>query len=352
MTQLGEGTKDAARGLDEARDRLSELLRRDLEARPAAGDRMGWRARNLTFVPVRRPAGTAAVVGSALREVGALDLGAREVALVVVPFMGRGGRALCAEAGVGWLDLSGNADVDAPGVRILVRGEPNRFGRSGRPVSLFSPKASRIAHLFLERVGERLTQKEVVEATGLDKGQVSKRVRGLEEAELLDFDGARFGVLDPPLLLAAWEEVYAAEGPREVLEVGAGELGPRAVEVLVEVLEARMGARVLVGGAEAARLHGVAVGGSGATLLVETLPEREVLEELGVEVPGAGIRLAVPRDLGVVWQGHRRSPTGVRFTTATLAYLELGEAAWAPMREALELGWGREGSSTECKKLA
>src|SRR5262245_36531035 len=40
----------------------------------------------------------------------------RAVPVVVVPFMTDLGKKLCADAGVSWFDLSGNADIRAPGI--------------------------------------------------------------------------------------------------------------------------------------------------------------------------------------------------------------------------------------------
>jgi hypothetical protein len=34
--------------------------------------------------------------------------------------MGEVGRNACEEAGVGWLDLTGNAHIIAPGIRVIV----------------------------------------------------------------------------------------------------------------------------------------------------------------------------------------------------------------------------------------
>src|SRR6185436_13055464 len=40
------------------------------------------------------------------------------VPVVVVPFMAEGGKRVCAQSGISWFDLSGNADITAPGLRI------------------------------------------------------------------------------------------------------------------------------------------------------------------------------------------------------------------------------------------
>ena len=67
----------------------------------------------------------------------------RAVPLVAVPFMGQVGSKICEEAGVSWIDLSGNAHIIAPGLRVIIEGKPNQFIAPGRPANLFAPKFQR-----------------------------------------------------------------------------------------------------------------------------------------------------------------------------------------------------------------
>ena len=85
--------------------------------------------------------GDAANVGSAVRQLKEAERAWRRrgrkagaaVPIVAVPFMGETGRRLCAEAGVSWVDLSGNAWIDAPGRQIRFIGHKNRFRSAGPP---------------------------------------------------------------------------------------------------------------------------------------------------------------------------------------------------------------------------
>jgi len=65
---------------------------------------------------------------------------ANTIPVVVVPFMDEVGISRCNEAEVSWLDLSGNADIKAPGLRLYIRGEKNNYKRPGRKWNPFSPK--------------------------------------------------------------------------------------------------------------------------------------------------------------------------------------------------------------------
>ena len=74
-----------------------------------------------TFVIEWKGSGAAAPVAMAAEQVLSYSLaqGGDAIPLVAVPFMGSVGRERCRKAGVGWLDLSGNARIFAPGIRVL-----------------------------------------------------------------------------------------------------------------------------------------------------------------------------------------------------------------------------------------
>ena len=87
------------------------------------------------------------------------------VPLLVVPYMSDAGRRVCEDARIPWFDLSGNAHIVAPGIRIIIDGRPNRFRGPGRPASTFAPKSARVVRWLLENEGRALTQRETRGAT-------------------------------------------------------------------------------------------------------------------------------------------------------------------------------------------
>lgn len=136
------------------------------------------------------------------------------IPLLVVPYMGAVGRERCDQAGVQWLDLSGNARIVAPGVHLLVEGRSNQFKSRG-PSSAFAPKASRIARWLLIHRDRFLTQREIALATDVDEGY-TRRVVGRLEDENLVIRNNTGGIRprDPSLLLDAWREEYDFEKHR------------------------------------------------------------------------------------------------------------------------------------------
>jgi hypothetical protein len=164
-----------------------------------------------TFVVEYKSSGSTAPVSAAIEQVRkhASSSGPHTIPLVVVPFMGPVGRRRCENAEVSWLDLSGNARIVAPGIRVLVEGQPNRFKSRGRPSSAFAPKSSRISRWLLMHAGQSMKQRDLAQATDMDEGFTSRIVSRLEEENLiLRGHGGEIRLRDPDLLLDAWREVY------------------------------------------------------------------------------------------------------------------------------------------------
>jgi hypothetical protein len=278
-----------------------------------------------TFVVEYRGSGATAPISAAIEQVqrSASAVGRRAIPLVVVPFMGPVGRRRCEEAQVAWLDLSGNARIFAPGIRVLIEGQPNQFKSRGRPFSVFAPKSARIARWLLMHPRQPMAQREIAQATGVDEGFTSRIVSRLEEDDLVarEPDGG-IRPRDPDLLLDAWREDYDFSKH----QIFRGHLAARSGE---EVL------RLLAGGLQGKRVRYAATGLAAAWLLtrfagfrlvtmyVAERPAPKVLESLGLreEERGANVWLVVPKDEGVFQGAGDRD--GVVCVHPVQAYLDL-----------------------------
>lgn len=188
-----------------------------------------------TFVVEWKASARVATVAAALRSLDAHAVD--QHALVAVPFMGEAGAGLCDEAGVDWLDLSGNAHIVAPGLRILVEGRPNAFRHAGRPRSAFAPKSARIARWLLEHPDQPWSQRALSDATGVDPGFTSRIVHRLLADELVQRDDQGCVVVHrPSLLLEAWAEDYDFGRHRVHPGVIAARSGSELVSRLSEVV--------------------------------------------------------------------------------------------------------------------
>jgi len=338
----------------QASRRLEELLGASPRASrqgPAAADADAViRIGDHTFVLEWKASGDVAGVAAGVRNLDSSRNRARrgQVKLLVVPHMSESGQRICNESGVSWMDLSGNARIDAPGVHVHVEGKANRFKRRGRPSNAFAPKSSRIARWLLLHAEEFHVQQELAAAIGLGAGFVSRVVRRLEQLDLIERnERGAFRARDPRLLLEAWAEQYDFE-QHHLLR---GHVSARSGEELL--------ARVSSACAGAGIEH-VATGLAGAWLLshfaafrtvtcfVAELPPANVLDSLGFheDERGANLWLALPKDQSVFLGAQARD--GVPCAHPIQVWLDLkahperaGEAA-RHLEETL-LTWTRRG---------
>ncbi len=265
----------------------------------------------------------------------------RAIPLVVVPFMSEGGRRACEAARVPWFDLSGNAHIVAPGIRIIVDGRPNRFRRAGRPASIFAPKSARVVRWLLMHPEHAFTQREIARATEMTEGFVSRIVGRLEADSYIsrvDLSGAGDGegsgetrqgkgpirVRDAALLLDAWREEYQF-GKHTLLP---GHVAARSGDALARyVSDAFIAEKVehaATGIAAAWQMTHFAAFRI-ATFFVTSEPSDELKVKLGFRAGsrGANLWLVVPNDTGVFHGAELRD--GIRCVHPIQAYLDLKE---------------------------
>jgi len=262
-------------------------------------------APDVEFAVEWKAVGDAANVGSAVRQLSVLKKKKKGrsksvVPIVAVPFMGETGRRLSAEAGISWIDLSGNAWIDAPGRQIRILGHPNRFTSRGRPANVFAPKSSRVIRALLIAPERAFMQAELVEATGVDKGRVSRLLRRLEDMSLVARENSAIRLKEPSLVLEAWREAYDFE-KHDILR---GHVGVRSSDELIRRLFAKSssskGRYALTGLAGAWYLTRFA-GFRLTTVFTSEIPSKKWLDAIGFQeqLRGANLWLVRPVDDGV-----------------------------------------------------
>jgi len=297
--------------LKEAPRRLAKLLaipvselevRGDVSASEGGPDLIILRGKQIFAVECKASGQMASVTLAARRVRKYVEARKKNaIPLVVVPFMGEVGQQLCEEEGVSWFDLSGNARLVTPGLRVQIEGKPNQFKQTGRPKSLFAPKSARIARWLLMKSDQAFTQRELARLCGLDEGFTSRVVRGLEDQQLImrSASGA-VRVKDYDTLLDAWQEAYdfsknnivrghvAARSSDDVLRQLAGKLKKDKIEYAATGLA---GAWLCLG----------FTGFRLAVLYVAELPSDSQREQMGFhEVErGENVWLVQPADSGV-----------------------------------------------------
>lgn len=278
-----------------------------------------------TFVLEWKGSGASASVYTAADQAHryAAAIGRGAIPLVAVPFMGPVGRRRCEEARVAWLDLSGNARIIAPGLRVLIDGQPNRFRQRGRPSSAFAPKSARIARWLLIHPDTPMTQRELAQATGMDEGFTSRIVAKLESDDLIVREaGGAVRPRDPALLLDAWGEDYDFSKHRILRGHVAARSGDALLHRLSDVLHEH-GGRYAATGLAAAWLLTRFAAFRLVTMYVSRPPAAGLLDQVGFreEARGANVWLVVPDDEGVLHGAADRE--GVPCVHPVQAYLDL-----------------------------
>jgi hypothetical protein len=230
----------------------------------------------------------------------------RWIAAVAVPYMGEAGAQACLDAGVSWFDLSGNADLRAPGLHVRVEGRPNRFLRRGRPGNALAPKGSRVARWLLMHPERAFLQREISKGAGVDEGLTSRVVRWLEVRELVvrDARGA-WRAKDPAALLDAWHEAYDFNRHRIVRGILGARSSDEVMQNLAKALDRRRVGYAMTGLAGAWLLTQHAMFRT-VTVLLREEAQPSLLGDLGVidEPRGANVWLVTPND-DAVFMGSR-----------------------------------------------
>jgi hypothetical protein len=279
----------------------------------------------------------------------------RAIPLVAVPFMSEAGRRACEAARVPWFDLSGNAHIVAPGLRIIVEGRPNRFRGPGRPASLFAPKSARVVRWLLMHPDRAFTQREIARSTAMTEGFVSRIVARLEADSYLvrvgvsgegDGFGGGYGygsgagagagdgsggshqgkapvrVRDASLLLDAWREEYQFSKHNIIRGHVSARSGDALARFVSDTLVHDKVEHAATGLAAAWQLTHFAAFRI-ATFFVTREPAAELKAKLGFrdDARGANLWLVVPNDAGVFHGAEDRE--GLRCVHPVQAYLDL-----------------------------
>jgi hypothetical protein len=236
-------------------------------------------------------------VDRAARQIKAFD-DDDAIPLLVVPFMSEAGAETAERAALNWIDLSGNASIRDEGLRIWVRGKPAELRSAGRRSSPFAPKSARVSRALLLDPRRWCRQRDLVAATQLDDGSVSRIVRRLEEADLLERRDKELRPRDPDLLLDAWAQEYRFDRHDAI----AGHISGSGIEA----------ARSLSDNLRNSRVHHAFTGLAAAwaidnfarfrltTVYVDGDP-RDAAEQLDIRLgsKGANVQLLDPDDAGI-----------------------------------------------------
>jgi hypothetical protein len=266
--------------------------------------------------------------------------------VLVVRHMGHAGADLCRQRGVNWLDFDGNADIEAPDLRIRIIGQRNR--RRAQPqqgVNPFAAKASRVVHVLLLEPRKRWTRAELQSATDLDKGSISRTLGALQTGGYLKPDSSARSVVtvsDPRTLLDAWAEHYRAR-PAAAYGLLSTRDGRQTEARVHEILDAH-NATVLFGGLSAAAVYTNFGSFRRVRVYLEADLRRDIRDEINVSGDPRGRNVVLVVDDGGAKIGSE-TRSGRRYTSPILSYLDLqsegerAEEAREELRRVIEAKW-------------
>jgi len=256
--------------------------------------------------------------------------------IFAAPYISPEAAKICLEAGVGFLDLSGNCHLSFGGVYIHVEGKPNQYKPKREQGSLFSPKASRVLRPLLYGPLRPWKVVDLESAAEVSLGTVSSvRKELLKQSWAVESeDGLR--VTKPGAILDAWEKQDKWERRTTVQEYSLLEHDQdKVADQLNQLFYNQEHAFTQWYATDLIRPYAIT---NITTLYVSAFPEERVLngELLARRVDSGGsLRLVVPKDEGVFL--GKRHVNGIPVVSDIQLYLDLIHAGLRGDEAAKEL---------------
>lgn len=129
--------------------------------------------------------------------------------ILVAPYLSDASRQICKEAGVGCIDLAGNAFLSFKNIYIDRSGNPNPFPVSRISKSIFSPKSSRVLRVLLSDPSKRWHVEDLSEEAGISIGLTSRVKQSLLGQEWIKEENKSFYLVKPEEVLNQWVSNYS-----------------------------------------------------------------------------------------------------------------------------------------------
>jgi hypothetical protein len=138
------------------------------------------------------------------------------VPIIVAQYLSPDRRKQCQNAGVYFLDLSGNVFLEYEDLYIERIGFPNRFPEERRGRGPFSDKASLMLRAMFSNKVKLWGVRELAQSVNLNPGFVSRMARELEKRNYVVRLNAKLKLRDPKSILEDWVREYDYKKNREV----------------------------------------------------------------------------------------------------------------------------------------
>lgn len=129
--------------------------------------------------------------------------------IIVAPYLSDASRLICKDAGIGCVDLAGNALLSYQSIFIDKTGIPNPAAAPRLAKSLFFPKSSRVIRVLLTEPSKRWYVEEISKEAGISIGLASRVKQALLDLEWIAEEKKRFFLTHPEKALAEWAAKYS-----------------------------------------------------------------------------------------------------------------------------------------------
>lgn len=267
------------------------------------------------------------------------------VPLVAATWLSPESRAICAEAGMGWLDLAGNCRIafDSVFIERETAEKPKPAARNFRAV--FSPKAGRVLRTLLRDPTQAWKVADLAAASDVSLGHASNVRSALLDREWATVDDEGVRLIAPDALLDAWRDSH--EPVRGKRSFWYSTLHGRQLEASLRDALSRPDTEghAMLGGLSAAQWLAPYLRGNMTTLYADAMALPELIEALKLKPSksGANIELIEPDDPAILRE-RVEIPGAPPVSSPILTYLDLshlddrGREAAEHLREKL-LKW-------------
>jgi hypothetical protein len=131
--------------------------------------------------------------------------------ILVAPYLSAASMIICKEAGIGCIDLAGNAFLSLRNVFINRSGMPNPFAAARISKSVFSPKSSRILRVLLSDPSKKWYVKNISKEARISIGLTSRVKQALLSEEWIEEENKSFYLVKPEEVLNQWVNNYSYE---------------------------------------------------------------------------------------------------------------------------------------------
>jgi len=245
--------------------------------------------------------------------------------IFAAPYISEQAAQICAQNGIGYIDLAGNCLINFGRVFIKREGKSNPFAEKRDLRSLYSPRSERVLRALLNGAKRVWKIQELAKTAGVSLGQAFNVKKLLLDREWIAASEAGFSLVQPEALLREWSENYDFRR-NKVIEYYSMSSIPEIEAALAELAAGSTKDRKitysLTGFSGAARL-GAASRYQRVMAYVNGDDVDEVEKKLGLKrvSSGANVMLMVPYDEGVYQ--NAQAVDGDRIVSPVQDYLDL-----------------------------